>query len=142
MAEQSFRFPYTSLVQSTGEPAPRLSFDEPAQTFNGDVELAGDPAQAQAKTKTWCHTLKHQGGPALRQIFEQLETTGWSVERLETHRAELQYFRNHEHKMDYPRYLANGWQIGSGPVESSCKRVVTQRLARSAFTLLSIKSRT
>ena len=30
--------------------------------------------------------------------------------------------------MDYPRYLAHGWQIGSGAVESSCKRVVTQRL--------------
>ena len=88
----------------------------------------GDPAQAQAQTKTWCHALKHQGGPAVRQIFEQLDTTGWSVERLETHRGELQYFRNHEHRMDYPRYLANGWQIGSGPVESSCKRVVTQRL--------------
>ena len=89
---------------------------------------SGDPALAQAKTKTWCHTLKHQGGPALRQIFEQLDTTGWSVERLETHRVELQYFRNHEHRMDYPRYLANGWKIGSGPVESSCKRIVTQRL--------------
>ena len=30
--------------------------------------------------------------------------------------------------MDYPRYHANGWQIGSGPVESGCKRLVTQRL--------------
>lgn len=88
----------------------------------------GDHAQTEAKTKTWCHTLKHQGGPALRQSFEQLDTTDWSAERLETRRVELQYFRNHEHRMDYPRYRANGWQIGSGPVESSCKRVVTQRL--------------
>ena len=88
----------------------------------------GDHARAAAQTKTWCHTLKHQGGSALRQVFEQLDTTTWSPERLETHRVELQYFRNHEHKMDYPAYLAHGWQIGSGPVESSCKRVVTQRL--------------
>jgi hypothetical protein len=28
----------------------------------------------------------------------------------------------------YPRYLANGWEIGSGPVESACKTVVGQRL--------------
>jgi hypothetical protein len=88
----------------------------------------GNPAQAAAQTQTWCRTLKHQGGPTLRTIFEQLDTTGWNAEQLETHRRELQYFRNHEHKMDYPRYLANGWSIGSGAVESSCKRVVTQRL--------------
>ena len=54
--------------------------------------------------------------------------TTWNAERLEVHRVELQYFRNREHRMDYPRYRANGWQIGSGPVESGCKRVVTQRL--------------
>jgi hypothetical protein len=30
--------------------------------------------------------------------------------------------------MDYPRYIRNGWQIGSGPVESACKTVVGNRL--------------
>ena len=30
--------------------------------------------------------------------------------------------------MDYPGYVAKGWQIGSGPVESACKTVVGQRL--------------
>ena len=30
--------------------------------------------------------------------------------------------------MDYPTYLQSGWQIGSGPVESGCKRLVTLRL--------------
>ncbi len=30
--------------------------------------------------------------------------------------------------MDYPSYLANGWLIGSGAVESACKTVVGQRL--------------
>jgi hypothetical protein len=38
------------------------------------------------------------------------------------------YFRNHQHRMDYPRYLANGWRIGSGPVEAACKTVVGNRL--------------
>jgi hypothetical protein len=40
----------------------------------------------------------------------------------------VQYFHNHEHRMDYPRYVAQGWQIGSGPVESACKTVVGNRL--------------
>jgi hypothetical protein len=30
--------------------------------------------------------------------------------------------------MDYPEYVAEGWQIGSGVVESACKTVVGQRL--------------
>jgi hypothetical protein len=30
--------------------------------------------------------------------------------------------------MDDPRDVANGWQIGSGPVESACKTVVGNRL--------------
>lgn len=87
-----------------------------------------DPERAKQQTSAWCHTLKHAGGVALRSEWEQLDTSGWSSERLETYRVELGYFHNHEHKMDYPRYVANGWQIGSGPVESACKRVVTQRL--------------
>jgi hypothetical protein len=87
-----------------------------------------DPEQAKRQTGLWCHQLKHEGGVAVREAWEQIETDGWSDERRETCRVELGYFRNHEHKMDYPRYVANGWQIGSGPVESACKRVVTQRL--------------
>jgi len=33
-----------------------------------------------------------------------------------------------KHRMDYPTYVRNGWQIGSGPVESACKTVVGNRL--------------
>jgi hypothetical protein len=36
------------------------------------------------------------------------------------------------HRMDYPAYRANGWQIGSGPVESACKQV-GQRLKGSGM---------
>ena len=42
--------------------------------------------------------------------------------------ATVTYFENQVHRMDYPAYHAKGWQIGSGPVESACKRVVGQRL--------------
>ena len=40
----------------------------------------------------------------------------------------LTYLKNHEHRMDYPTYEANGWYIGSGAIESACKTVVGQRL--------------
>lgn len=87
-----------------------------------------DEAAREALTKSWCHTLKHEGGSVLRGIIEQLDVMNWSAERLETHRVELGYFRNHEHRMNYPHYLACGWQIGSGPVESGCKGLVTLRM--------------
>ena len=39
-----------------------------------------------------------------------------------------EYFGKHLHRMEYPEYLAEGWHIGSGVVESACKTVVGQRL--------------
>lgn len=86
-----------------------------------------DALAAQEQTTTWCHQLKHEGGSSLRHTIEQLSLRGSAAWR-ETHHQVLQYFRNHEHRMDYPSYRQHGWQIGSGPVESACKRVVTQRL--------------
>ena len=35
--------------------------------------------------------------------------------------------------MDYPRYQASGWQIGSGHIEAACKTVVNERLKRSGM---------
>lgn len=87
-----------------------------------------DDAARQEQTRTWCHQLKHAGGRALLEEWERLDVSRWNAERSEVYRQQLQYFRNHAARMDYPRYLARGWQIGSGPVESACKRLVTQRL--------------
>jgi hypothetical protein len=94
----------------------------------------GQAADAAAKLQSqWCHQLKHQGGAALLAEWEQLDTQRWRGWRSETYREQVQYFRRHQHRMDYPHYLANGWHIGSGPVESGCKRVVTQRLNGAAM---------
>jgi hypothetical protein len=82
--------------------------------------------------QTWlddvCHRLKHEGGATVRRWLEGLDLTSASSPVREVHRRQVQYFRNHQHRMDYPRYVANGWQIGSGPVESGCKTVVGNRL--------------
>lgn len=80
-----------------------------------------------------CHQLKHEGGAAVLASLKSLEMTDRSDSVRETHRCETNYFRNHQHKMDYPRYRAAGWQIGSGPVESACKTVVNNRLCGSGM---------
>ena len=37
------------------------------------------------------------------------------------------YVANNRHRMDYPAYRAQGWDIGSGPTEAGCK-LIGQRL--------------
>ena len=43
------------------------------------------------------------------------------------HRA-VTYFTNNRERMDYPTYRANGYQIGSGTIESGVKQIAQQRL--------------
>lgn len=40
----------------------------------------------------------------------------------------IAYFQRHYRHLDYPRFVAQGYQIGSGIVESACKRLGTSRL--------------
>ncbi len=80
-----------------------------------------------------CHRLKHQGGRAVLDALETLDVSLRSAAVQESHRVHTQYYRNQIERMDYPRYVANGWQIGSGPVESACKTVVANRLKGSGM---------
>lgn len=40
----------------------------------------------------------------------------------------MRYFRNNQHRMDYPTYRAHGYQIGSGTIESGVKQIASQRM--------------
>ncbi len=60
--------------------------------------------------------------------LEEMDLGTSSVAIRKEHRQAVQYFHNHEHRMDYPTYVRNGWQIGSGSVESACKTAVGNRL--------------
>lgn len=92
-----------------------------------------DEPQRQQRIGEWCHRLKHEGGETLIAILEACELADASTTTRGCHADTLRYFRNQAHRMDYPRYLANGWQIGSGPVESACKTVVANRLKASGM---------
>ena len=94
----------------------------------GKAIYPGDETARRSWADEMCHQLKHEGGPTVRVRLETLDVSSASAEVRETHRCTVQYFQNHEHRMDYPRYVRNGWQIGSGPVESACKTVVGNRL--------------
>lgn len=38
------------------------------------------------------------------------------------------YYTNNRHRMDYPTYRAQGYQIGSGTIESGVKQIASQRM--------------
>jgi len=45
----------------------------------------------------------------------------------------ITYFQNNQQRMHYATYRANGWQIGSGTIESGCKHVIGARLKQAGM---------
>jgi len=45
----------------------------------------------------------------------------------------LRYYKNNKGRMKYDEYLAKGWFIGSGVVESACRTVVGERFKRAGM---------
>lgn len=81
----------------------------------------------------WCHRLKHEGGAVLLDDLHALDLQNATAAVRESHRLLTNYVGNNLHRMDYPKYISRGWQIGSGKVESACKTVVAQRLKGSGM---------
>lgn len=88
-----------------------------------------DEAASQRQAEQWCSLLKAEGGALMLEVLRQWD---WPARKSAALREQLEavlsYFGNNVHRMAYPEYLAEGWHIGSGVVESACKTVVGQRL--------------
>jgi hypothetical protein len=91
-----------------------------------------DTEEAQAQHGVWAHRLKQEGGRAVLEELRGLERPRRAALK-EVWQATVTYFENQVHRMDYPLYVSQGWQIGSGPVESACKTVVGQRLKEAGM---------
>jgi hypothetical protein len=88
-----------------------------------------DEPASQSQAEQWCRLLKAEGGAVVLEVLRQWDwPTRKSAALREQLEAVLSYFGNNVHRMAYPEYLAEGWHIGSGVVESACKTVVGQRL--------------
>ena len=91
-----------------------------------------DESKRQELLGQWCHVLKHEGGRCLLQVLQEYPLPPKAAVQ-EQYTEVVRYFTNNVHRMDYPRYVANGWMIGSGAVESACKTVVGQRLKQAGM---------
>jgi hypothetical protein len=107
-----------------------LDFYPPAEKLTGLARLLHpkDEAQAEEQARSWCRLLKEEGGAllaAVRRAWDWPPRRAGLAEKVEEVAG---YLERHAHRMEYPEYLAEGWHIGSGAVESACTTVVGQRL--------------
>jgi hypothetical protein len=65
------------------------------------------------------HAVKHQGYDALRTKLMDLRHQTRGAKRKEVDRL-IEYASDRREMIRYPEFIANGWQIGSGPMESEC----------------------
>jgi hypothetical protein len=85
--------------------------------------------KARTQAEEWCRLLKAEGGALTLNVLRQWDWPARQSAALRAQWMEVQtYFENNLHRMEYPEYQAEGWQIGSGVIESACKTVVGQRL--------------
>jgi len=68
------------------------------------------------------------------QVIHNLEILQSAQPQIEAIQTALTYYTNNQHRMNYPAYRQRGLQIGSGTIESGCKRVVKARLDQAGMT--------
>jgi Uncharacterised protein family (UPF0236) len=106
-----------------------LDFYHPAEKLTGLARLLHPKEEtlAQEQARQWCRLLKDEGGAVLAAVLRETDWPRRAGLR-EAAADVVGYLERHAHRMEYPEYLAQGWCIGSGAVESACKTVVGQRL--------------
>jgi hypothetical protein len=108
-----------------------------AAEYLGKIAQAWYPTDAEAlKTwmEQWCHDLKHKGGEFVLERLRSLLASRGVPKAVRVRLEEaITYFNNQKHRMDYPKYQAKGWQIGSGPMESACKTVIGMRMKQGGM---------
>lgn len=91
-------------------------------------------AEASAEAESWLaqqwHELKHSGPSAILAELRRLVGLKPGQARLVN---ALEYLDKRQPQMQYPRFLAAGWPIGDGAVESGNKLVVEARLKGSGM---------
>jgi hypothetical protein len=90
-----------------------------------------DAAAALAWAEQAKGILYEQGGTALLAYLRQ-QAVPEEEDIADELRKLIGYFKDNEHRTNYPEYRQHGWDIGSGPTEAACK-VVGERLKGSGM---------
>lgn len=109
-----------------------LDFAHAAEHVNpiGESLYGEHTAESQAWLSERLHRLKHEGPDELLSEFQHLQQAHPEKEAIASN---LAYLEKRRAQMQYPRFQAQGWPIGSGIVESGNKLVVEARLKGSGM---------
>lgn len=101
--------------------------------------------------KAWVQQMhSHLEQNLVGTVIAELER--WEPKRRahqELREEQLTFFQNNRERMQYKTYLAQGYLVGSGPIESRCKQLVQRRLheggmhwrEKTAEAVLAIRAR-
>lgn len=90
--------------------------------------LYADPQEAEAWRERMVAHLWHSDIDAVIATCRALQDHPTAADAAT---KAVTYYENNKQRMDYARYRREGYLIGSGTVESSCKQVASMRLKRS-----------
>jgi hypothetical protein len=89
----------------------------------GEVLYGRDSPQAARWTRYWSGRLKRHGARYVANRLTELARYLFLRRKQGAVLTLVRYLRKHQGQMNYPAYLAQGWPIGSGPMESFCKQL-------------------
>jgi len=98
--------------------------------------LFGSGEKAGRWYEKYRHLLLHSDDGAARicrsidYYAKQKTRNKTSNKHIHEHRT---YFHRNGHRMTYATFRANGWPVGSGPMEAACKTLIKTRLCRSGM---------
>jgi hypothetical protein len=93
------------------------------------VKYEGEPTAA--KHYVYDKLMLILEGKVASYIFElqnELQTGSWKESHQKIFKKVITYLKNHKSYMRYHEYLAQGYPIGSGVVESACSHLVKNRM--------------
>jgi len=92
----------------------------------GGSQVAGQDAEERSRWLEQVRSDLWEGRPDA--VIAVCQTQVNSKREEDPAEKAVTYFTNNRHRMDYPTYRAQGYQIGSGTVESAAKQIGTQRM--------------
>jgi hypothetical protein len=99
---------------------------EVAHTVYGEGSDAAQDWAEERLDELWEGDLKHVLQALRNQLNSDLEE--------DPAQQTITYFKNNRHRLRYPEFRSQGYQIGSGTIESGCKRVIGARLKQAGMT--------
>lgn len=78
--------------------------------------------------RNYCHVLRNEGAKNLISRLYKSKARLSDEHKTEAVRKLIGFLLPRAERMEYPKLLAQGYRIDSGPIESSCKNVVQARM--------------